>query len=128
VVNIHGWLEKDEVERLMSQANVGALTYRVCRHWNNTIPNKIFDYMRAGLPVIATEVIPIKRILQDTGAGLICRDQDVDDIALKLLELRDPHKREILGNNGVKAVLDKYNWKSDCSRMIQALERMGAKE
>ena len=59
---------------------------------------------------------------------MICRDQDVDDIALKLLELRDSHTREILGNNGVKAVLEKYNWQSDRSRMIQALERMGARE
>jgi glycosyltransferase involved in cell wall biosynthesis len=124
VVTLHGWLGKQEVDRLMSNANVGALTYRVCRHWNNTIPNKIFDYMKSGLPVLATEVVPIERILHETNSGLICRDQDIEDIAAKLIELRNPEIRERLGNNGIKAVKEKFNWNVDSQRMVVALEQL----
>ncbi|MDF0752165.1 glycosyltransferase family 4 protein [Marinobacter sp. 71-i] len=120
-VKIHGWLDQEEVDELMSLANVGALTYRVCGHWNHTIPNKIFDYMLAGLPVLATEVIPIARILRETDSGLVCKDLDPIDIAKKMALLRDPQRRTILGKNGQAAIKLKYNWDNDAKALTAAI-------
>lgn len=121
-VKIHGWLDQSHVDKLMQESNVGALTYRVCGHWNNTIPNKIFDYMLAGIPVLATPVIPIERIINETGCGIVCKDQDPVDIALKLAQLRDSNVREGLGKNGYQAILEKYNWQNDMERLIRAVQ------
>ncbi|MCH8958643.1 MAG: glycosyltransferase, partial [Proteobacteria bacterium] len=77
IVRIHGWLEQEEVNALLKKSNVGALTYRVCSHWNHTIPNKIFDYMKAGLPIIATNVMPIARILQKTKSGIFGDEKQI---------------------------------------------------
>jgi glycosyltransferase involved in cell wall biosynthesis len=123
-VSIHGWLEPNQMDEILRQANVGALTYRVCGHWNHTIPNKLFDYMLAGLPVLATEVIPISRIIHEEKCGLICRDQDVDDIASKLLELRDARVRQRFGDNGVAAISGKYNWEVDERKLMSALSSL----
>ncbi|KPQ01354.1 glycosyltransferase family 4 protein [Marinobacter sp. HL-58] len=123
-VVVHGWLDHDEVDKLMSSANVGALTYRVCGHWNHTIPNKIFDYMLAGLPVLATEVIPIARILKETDSGVVCKDQDPIDIAEKLGILSDPQKRKTLGLNGRTAVTTKYNWENDEKVLKETINNM----
>lgn len=120
-VRVHGWLSQDEVDQLMANANVGALTYRVCGHWNHTIPNKIFDYMLAGLPVLTTEVLPIQRIINETNCGVVCRDLDPVDIADKLEYLRDSGIRQNLGENGYKAVLEKYNWKSDKAKLNEII-------
>ncbi len=120
-VRLHGWLAQDEVNRLMADANVGALTYRVCGHWNHTIPNKIFDYMLAGLPVLTTEVLPIRRIIEETNCGVVCRDLNPADIAEKLVYLKNPDVRQALGENGYRAVLDKYNWESDKARLNKAI-------
>jgi len=121
-VIIHGWLEQDQVDELMAQANVGALTYRVCGHWNHTIPNKIFDYMLAGLPVLATEVIPIARILRETDSGLVCKDLDPIDIADKMALLRDPQRRATFGQNGQAAIKSKYNWDNDAKALTEAID------
>ncbi|KXO11766.1 MULTISPECIES: glycosyltransferase family 4 protein [Marinobacter] len=123
-VTVHGWLEHEQVDQLMAQANVGALTYRVCPHWNHTIPNKIFDYMLAGLPVLATEVKPIERIINETKSGLVCRDNDVRDIAEKLQILRSPETRATLGANGVSAVQSKYNWANDERRLHAVIDSL----
>lgn len=120
-VKVHGWLDHDEVEKLMASANVGALTYRVCGHWNHTIPNKIFDYMLAGLPVLATEVIPIARILNETNSGVVCKDLDPTDIAEKMVHLRDPNRRSILGENGRSAIQSKYNWENDAKVLNETI-------
>lgn len=123
-VTIHGWLEPFQMEEILDQANVGALTYRVCGHWNHTIPNKLFDYMLAGLPVLATEVIPIARIIREQECGLICKDQDVEDIAGKMIKLRDPQVREHLGENGALAIKNKYNWGVDENKLISVLSNI----
>lgn len=123
-VRIHGWLSQDEVDQLMAKANVGALTYRVCGHWNHTIPNKIFDYMLAGLPVLTTEVLPIQRIINETSCGVVCRDQDPEDIAEKLVYLKNPDVRQKLGENGYRAVLAKYNWEFDKARLNDVINTL----
>lgn len=121
-VTIHGWLSQEKVTQLMTAANVGALTYRVCGHWNHTIPNKIFDYMLAGLPVLATEVIPIQRIVTQEDCGLVCRDLDTADIAGKLEQLRNPELRIALGRNGNEAVKRTWNWEKDKAQLAIAMK------
>jgi glycosyltransferase involved in cell wall biosynthesis len=123
-VRVHGWLSQDEVDELMRNANVGALTYRVCGHWNHTIPNKIFDYMLAGIPVLATEVLPIQRIINETSCGVVCRDLDPADIAERLEYLRDPAVRQALGECGYQAVQEKYNWETDKQRLIEVVSNL----
>lgn len=120
-VRVHGWLSHDEVNRLMANANVGALTYRVCGHWNHTIPNKIFDYMLAGLPVLATAVLPIQRIVREVNCGVVCDGLNPDDIAEKLDHLKNPDVRQALGENGYQAVFEKYNWESDKARLNEVM-------
>ncbi|NMT63800.1 glycosyltransferase family 4 protein [Marinobacter orientalis] len=121
-VRIHGWLSQEEVDQLMANANIGALTYRVCGHWNHTIPNKIFDYMLAGLPVLATKVLPIERVIEEAHCGVICRDLDPADIAEKLEYLKSPDVRQELGENGYRAVLEKYNWDNDRDRLNEVID------
>jgi glycosyltransferase involved in cell wall biosynthesis len=123
-VTIHGWLSKERVEEIMSSANVGALTYRQCKHWAHTIPNKIFDYMLAGLPVLATDIKPIKRIVEETNCGLIATAEDPKDIALKLAKLKSPELRTELGANGHKAVENTYNWQRDAGYMLEAIQTL----
>ena len=123
-VKIHGWLDHDEVDKLMASANVGALTYCVCGHWNHTIPNKIFDYMLAGLPVLATEVIPIARILNETCSGVVCKDLDPTDIAEKMALLSDPERRSVLGENGRVSIESKYNWENDARVLNETIENI----
>jgi glycosyltransferase involved in cell wall biosynthesis len=123
-VTVHGWLESHHMDDILREANVGALTYRVCGHWNHTIPNKLFDYMLAGLPVLATEVVTISRIINQEKCGLVCKDQDIGDIARKMIELRDPQLRHFFGENGGKAVTNKYNWSVDEGRFLSVFSNM----
>ncbi|SNC68260.1 Glycosyltransferase involved in cell wall bisynthesis [Marinobacter sp. es.048] len=123
-VRVHGWLSQEDVDQLMANANVGALTYRVCGHWNHTIPNKIFDYMLAGLPVLTTEVLPIQRIIEEANCGVVCRDLDPADIAEKLDYLKTPAVRQELGENGYRAIRDKYNWENDKARLNEIINAL----
>jgi len=125
VVTIHGWLSQEEVDRKLSEANIGVVTYRVCGHWNHTIPNKIFDYMASGLPVLSTPVVPIKRIIAETECGLVTDDESPESICQALIELADASLRQKLANNGRLAIFEKYNWEHDKSVMKSSLSKLG---
>ena len=123
-VRCHGWCEQEFVDRLYGQCNVGVLTYVDCPHWNHTIPNKIFDYMLAGYPVLTTGVKPISRIVSGTGCGVVCREWTADAVADALEFMLDPVAREKMGRAGQQAVTDYYNWGKDTEIMLAAFKKM----
>jgi len=125
-VKVHGWLEQNEVDSIMTAANVGVTTYRVCSHWNNTIPNKIFDYMLAGLPVVSTPITTIARIVRETECGIVIPGESPYELGKALVQLRDPSVRSRFGKNGNSAVLQRYNWDVDKANIKNAISAFEA--
>jgi glycosyltransferase involved in cell wall biosynthesis len=123
-VRFHGWLDNRELPRVMTEADVCVVPHRVCPHWQATIPNKLFDYMAAGRPVLVSDVQPMARIVGETGAGLIFRDNDPDDFARCLTELEDRGRRNQLGRQGRRAVETSYHWQHDATRLLDAIQRV----
>jgi glycosyltransferase involved in cell wall biosynthesis len=77
--------------------------------WNNiTLPNKLFEAMMCGVPIItniATEIV------NETQCGIIVDYDNKDEMKKSIVELRDnPKLKKRLGENGREAFLRKYNW------------------
>jgi glycosyltransferase involved in cell wall biosynthesis len=81
--------------------------------------------MAAGLPVMATRVRPIERILMANDCGISCNEDDPTDVARCLAILRNPITRQRLGNNGHATILRQYNWTKDEQRMLEVLTGLG---
>jgi glycosyltransferase involved in cell wall biosynthesis len=104
----------------VSQSDIGIIPHRVTAHTNSTIPNKLFEYMLLGKPVLATELAPVSRIIRQVNCGLTFSDEK--GFVSALLALEDPVIRAKLGENGRRAVLDKYNWERDSRDLINAVD------
>ena len=71
---------------------------------------KLFDYMAAGKPVVASAMGQIKTVIQHGVNGLLVGN-DVQTIINTIRELKqDPEKRRLLGENARKDVIRFYNW------------------
>src|SRR5690242_6758657 len=57
------------------------------RNHELTVSNKIFDYMMAGLPVVASDLPGLRTVLEKSGAGLLFKPQDPEDLRQKILTL-----------------------------------------
>lgn len=75
------------------------------------LPNKLFDYMLMGLPVVASDLPEIRRVVEDADCGILVNPTDIDAIA-KALDylLSNPGEARRMGENGRRAVIEKYNW------------------
>lgn len=77
--------------------------------------------MAASKPVLASDVIPMTRIVTETQCGLIYKDDDSNDCFEQLKRLMDPLLRARLGKEGERAVVEKYNWDIDAERLMDGL-------
>lgn len=118
-----GWKEHSRLPAYYHAAVVGLLPFLDGGQIRYTLANKLFDYMGAGLPVIASDVPPMRRIISETHAGLLVPSGDPEalgDAIITLLEM-DTTQRAEIGKRGQKAVADVYHWSVDATRFTQAL-------
>ena len=121
-VALLGWREHALLPAYYAHAHVGLLPFPDGPHVRITLANKLFDYMAAGLPVVATDLPPMRRIVEGTGAGVLVRPNDAEDLARGIVAvLRDEDRRLAMGRAGRDAVRDRYHWDADAERMLAAL-------
>ncbi|MCK4736464.1 MAG: glycosyltransferase, partial [Methanophagales archaeon] len=93
---------------------------------NNQIgpPNKLFEAMATGRPVIATKGTYSGNLVEELKMGLAV---EFDEKSLKnaIIKLRDdPKLREEFGKNALKAALGKYNWKIQEKKLLNVYDQM----
>jgi glycosyltransferase involved in cell wall biosynthesis len=114
-----GLVPNAEALALVAEADVGIVPHRADEAWNTTIPNKLFDYMAAGLPVVSSDTVPCRRIVETTGAGVVYPSGDAAGLAQALEGLRDPGTRQRYGTAGRAAIRTSLHWE----RSVEALDR-----
>lgn len=127
-VEFRGWVEYGEALAFLSQCDVGLVPHHVTESWQTTIPNKLFDYMSIGKPVIVSNARPTERIVTEERCGLVFPDRDVAALAEAIVSLSDPAVREACGRRGREAIVRRYNWEADERRLLAAIRELGSAE
>ena len=89
---------------------------------DHTIGNKIFDYFACGKPVIVSPAVPLRRVVEETGAGLLLRDSTPEAIAEGLGRAMSIDLAP-LAERGLAAARARYNWENDNGAMLDFLAR-----
>lgn len=85
-------------------------------------PLKLFEYMAAGKPVIASRVGQIKEIITDNYDGLLVEADNIEHILEKSFQLiKDKALRKRLGENARKTIEQKYTWKHTANKISKLL-------
>jgi glycosyltransferase involved in cell wall biosynthesis len=83
------------------------------------MPQKIFEYMGAGLPVIASNFPLWRRILGDAKCGIFVDPLDPRQIAGAIeYILKHPTEAEEMGRCGQAAMLKRYNWDTEAEKLV----------
>jgi glycosyltransferase involved in cell wall biosynthesis len=123
-VRFYGFVPHDAALGLVAEADVGVIPHYADESWDTTIPNKLFDYMAAGLPVLTSNAKPCERIVTTSGCGDVFRDRDEGDCVQAIQRLADPEVRGRMAAAGRAAVTNQYNWDLDSERLDTALRAL----
>jgi glycosyltransferase involved in cell wall biosynthesis len=119
-INYLGWLNHDDVLEMSFQADVLFAFYDPAIPNNKyASPNKLFESMMCGKPIIINSETSASKIVQNTGCGITVNYGDTESIKNALIKLQNPDVREKLGKNGRKAYETKYSWKIMEKRLIK---------
>lgn len=124
--DFRGRVPNGEALRALPGMDVGVIPHVADESWNTTVPNKLFDYMAAGLAVVTSDARPAARIVRETGAGLVYRHKDPAELARALTALADPDVRLECARRGQCAVRHTYNWERDVERLLGIVKRAAA--
>jgi glycosyltransferase involved in cell wall biosynthesis len=120
-VRFTGRLDHTKALSMLEAADIGVVPHHADEAWNTTIPNKLFDYMAAGLAVISSDAAPPARVLKETGAGVVFQSGDPRSLRDAILSLLDTPTREAMGRAGQESVRGRFNWERESMALLNAL-------
>lgn len=124
-VDYRGWISRESVEDLLGQAKVGVVNFHPVFNHMEAQPNKLFEYMSAGIPVVASDFPLWRKIIGDAECGLLVDPLDPIKIAEAIRWLLDhPVEAEAMGKRGKKAVEERYNWNIEEKKLLAFYERI----
>jgi glycosyltransferase involved in cell wall biosynthesis len=124
-VNELGFLARAGVRDVLKRSLVGLVTLHPVINYLDSLPVKMFEYMAAGLPVIASNFPLWREIVEGSGCGLCVDPFDSKAIASAIdYFVKNPNMAQRMGENGRRAVVNRYNWSFEwekLSRFYQAV-------
>lgn len=127
-VHAWGWLGRPEIANVMARSVAGMMVLHPTANHFSAQPNKMFEYMSAGLPVVASDFPLWREIVIGNNCGLIVDPFKPAQIAAAIDELIfNPERASRMGQNGRKAVVEKYNWRIEERKLFAFYENILAR-
>lgn len=122
-VDFYGQIPHSQVAQLMEKSIAGMVlndyVANVGYHLGSLGNTKLFENMMCGIPVIATDFILWKEIIETYHCGICVNPHDTNAIADAINYLiQHPAEAREMGNNGQKAVKEKYNWETQKKTLL----------
>ena len=116
---------KDEIPAVMAAENAGLAILKKLDMFKTTYPNKVFDIMACGDPVICQIDGVIREVVEENHAGIFVEPGDPQALAQAVLRLAsDPGGCREMGENGRKAIREKFDRDHAARRLEEIFEKL----
>lgn len=115
----YGFVGREKISEILLHSKAGIVTLYPQINYLDSLPIKMFEYMLAGIPVIASNFPLWKEIVESNSCGICVDPLNVDEIRKGISKIiENDAAAEKMGQNGRKAVVEKYNWSVEEKKLI----------
>ncbi|MFM9889653.1 MAG: glycosyltransferase family 4 protein [Rickettsiales bacterium] len=106
-----------------ASADLGLIPYQdTCLNNRICTPNKLFEYIAAGTPIVATDLVEIKRIIEEHGVGITGNTANPEEFARMVLKALQPEMLATFQQQAEKA-RQILNWQQESQRYVAMVEQ-----
>ncbi|MCF8461015.1 MAG: glycosyltransferase [Flavobacteriales bacterium] len=88
-----------------------------------SLPNKLFDYIHAGIPVLGSDLVEVKRIIEEYGVGEIAHSFEPEKLAVQMQQMLSSPKLAEWKQNALKARIE-LNWEKETEVLSNMLDEI----
>lgn len=127
-VTVLGAFDSADMPRLYSRIDISVMVYRQSLWFKNITPTKFFDSLAFGVPVIVSDMGGLKDIIGEYDCGLVVDERKPEEVADAMETLiNDPDRRHRMGEQGLRAIREKYNWDLMREKLLASYAELGVK-
>ena len=124
-VDYLGVVPHAEVWNAMSRAIAGLLLLHPVRNYIDSLPIKMYEYMAAGLPIIASDYAGWPDVVREERVGLNCDPVSAEALASAMRMLIEaPSLAQEMGERGPEVVRARYRWENEAAKLLALYGRL----
>jgi glycosyltransferase involved in cell wall biosynthesis len=124
-VDFRGFASRDEVKEILKSSIAGLVTLHPTPSYVEAYPVKMFEYMSAGVAVVASDFPLYREFVEGSRCGVCVDPLDVDKISDAILALLEDKRRvKEMGESGKEAIKRVYNWHNEEQKLIESYRGM----
>jgi glycosyltransferase involved in cell wall biosynthesis len=118
-VTFIGWVPYEKLTDVLYEAQIGIIIPQPNPRYTTNYPVKLFEYMAAGIPVIASKFGESALFVKECNGGLLVDPQNTREVADAILWLlQNPAEAEAMGKRGQEMIFKTYNWEVESERLL----------
>ena len=125
-VEFMGVVPFSDLHKHTRQASVGiSLEENLGKNYYYSLPNKLFDYIHAQVPVLASDLPEIKNIVESYKIGKISTSHDPEQIAVLVNDMMDDQEMRIEWKKNLKEAAEELCWEKEMSKLTVLYQSAG---
>jgi glycosyltransferase involved in cell wall biosynthesis len=120
-IQLVGPVPHTDVPGWIAQADIGLVP--TMSQYQPSVPTKMFEYMLARLPILASDLPINRRFIREACCGFVVDPEQPEAYAERVVYLfHHPHEARVLGEQGYRAVHAKFNWNREERKLLSLYE------
>lgn len=120
-----GSIPNSDVPALYARADIGCITFLPAPNHVDAQPNKMYEYMASGLPIVASDFPQWKTLIDSGPFGKTCDPTSPTSIADTVITIaEDARFARLCAERGPRATADHYNWASESRKLANLYVRL----
>lgn len=128
-VNEFNYVDREKIMEILSNSKAGMVTLHPQINYLDSLPIKMYEYMLAGIPVIASDFPLWKGIIEGNNCGICVNPNNPTAIRGAIDKIfQEEEMATLMGKSGREIVLKEYNWENQIINLISIYQNILKKE